>query len=1407
MGLFGKTPTAQEMVREWRLRLKHEDRTLERQIRSIQGEEAKVKKSLKDAAKKGDVDVCKILAKELYQSKKAVNKLYASKAHINSIVMSMQQQLAMTKLAGALGRSAQVMKSMNALVRVPEIAASMQELSREMMKAGLIEEMVNDAIDIDDSEELEDQASSEVNKILFELTDGLLGQAGHAKDDLPSSSRAAAAEAEDEDEEDVDAMRARLEALRSWQWRRGGVVVPGSPTATATTATTLTSSTSTSTTTTANVAAYVEQLENDLRLAAELGNLLLERNTTLEREAEQVRGGNDSRVRELALEAYDLRNQLELLKAKQTVEGQQAADRLWESEARRRDAEQAQTDLQQRVVQLRDELAKLNEQNRKLQVNADAAGQRASAAERKAQDTETQRVALAAQLDTVRKELFDEGFGEGSDSAAAAANADAAANDDANAAANAAAHGGAHNDGLDASGSQRDDGDNGRAGDASAELLRAELEQLRTALLEQISVARSLESQRDEYKSLLADRSEALERLREQLNEHLLASGSLNGSQTLSDQVMPFLAAEHQAVQERLRQQQELIEQQRNALNNAAQHNSPAPFARESSINPATSKMGSQSDTPADAAASVDPVTPGPSQPVARELFAEPAATSTITAASASASASAADSSAAGSSEEFTLGRQGRQSWERQSQQWAYKSARTKARTKARDVTKWRNQLKLIRRQVSMGPADGRARAQNAGNTSSPAKDLAASATPTTDTTATTASSTSPSASTTTSTTATFDSVAASPASSMGMSASAPNSVSKRSSVWFADLDALDQFDEETVASMRELLFANKDGAPRQPPHATLTASTQTDDELLPVAAAVSSVAVATTTTTSKTNEPSPPTARRASMMRTTPVGIDQDLRSPTASAAPAPVADDDDSLLSAVMSAIGSQKLASSAPASAPAPAVAAVAAVAASSETSTAQVLDETLLRESPQFAEAVRSESARLEAEIQARLNAEHTAAQAAAVSAAIAEVTARLEAQAVADSKAAAHAATAAAEAKAAEVRAADLKAAAETRAAELKAAEARGAEAKAAELKAAEAKAKSASSSTATTPSGSPHTQRAAAAAAAAALAAASAADALAKSLSAHQRRASTVSVNSKQVQSVGVETEPASVAAGATQTSPVMTRKPATTASADTQTTALDSAVTAAAAADFATAASDASMAISINQAPALVSDKYDRLAILGQGAWFSKATKSGTTHRRYVTFNPWKRTVTWAVDEPQSQKTRVYRIQNFVPSITGTRFPQLNMTQLGFTLFAANREILLLALSNSQKNAWLEALNIVFQRTAPSVALEVSLPPMLTIIAPVKPTALSSSTSVLMPVKAVIAKPATDIMPLAGTNARGIETETSVHGREPEAAIDSDSYNTLPKLALVGGDKKLVAAVSDDEFDDDSFV
>ncbi|XP_011674708.1 charged multivesicular body protein 3 [Strongylocentrotus purpuratus] len=220
MGLFGKEAKKdpKDQVREWTSALRKEGRQLDRQIRSIEVAEAKVKRSIKDSAKKNHMDVCKILAKELIQSKKAKNRIYTSKAHLNSVGMQMKNQQALLRVSGALEKSTVVMKAMQSLVKVPEIQATMMELSKEMMKAGIIEEMMEDTFEsLDDVEE--DATQEEIDKILYELTAGALSTAPEVSAELPGPAEGATAgpESEEEEEEgdDLQAMQARLEALRS----------------------------------------------------------------------------------------------------------------------------------------------------------------------------------------------------------------------------------------------------------------------------------------------------------------------------------------------------------------------------------------------------------------------------------------------------------------------------------------------------------------------------------------------------------------------------------------------------------------------------------------------------------------------------------------------------------------------------------------------------------------------------------------------------------------------------------------------------------------------------------------------------------------------------------------------------------------------------------------------------------------------------------------------------------------------------------------------------------------------------------------------------------------------------------------------------------------------------------------
>lgn len=66
-------------------------------IAAIQREEEKVRKSLKEAAKKSDKETCTILAKEIIRARKSISKIYTSKAHLNSVSLQMKNQLGSTK--------------------------------------------------------------------------------------------------------------------------------------------------------------------------------------------------------------------------------------------------------------------------------------------------------------------------------------------------------------------------------------------------------------------------------------------------------------------------------------------------------------------------------------------------------------------------------------------------------------------------------------------------------------------------------------------------------------------------------------------------------------------------------------------------------------------------------------------------------------------------------------------------------------------------------------------------------------------------------------------------------------------------------------------------------------------------------------------------------------------------------------------------------------------------------------------------------------------------------------------------------------------------------------------------------------------------------------------------------------
>merc|ERR1719152_688209 len=74
----------------------------------------------------------------------------------------------MMKVSGCMQKSGEVLAAMTSAVKIPAINEAMRNMAREMERAGMIEEMVDDVFDIVDTVE-EDAVDGEVDKVLQEL--------------------------------------------------------------------------------------------------------------------------------------------------------------------------------------------------------------------------------------------------------------------------------------------------------------------------------------------------------------------------------------------------------------------------------------------------------------------------------------------------------------------------------------------------------------------------------------------------------------------------------------------------------------------------------------------------------------------------------------------------------------------------------------------------------------------------------------------------------------------------------------------------------------------------------------------------------------------------------------------------------------------------------------------------------------------------------------------------------------------------------------------------------------------------------------------------------------------------------------------------------------------------------------
>lgn len=222
-------PDPKEQNRKIKMTLRRNGRSIDKSLRELSILQTKTQQLIKKTAKKNDVKTVKLYARELYGINKQYDRMYTSKAQLDSVGMKIEEAFRVRMISNQMADNAGLMREVNSLVKLPQLQGTMIELEKELMKAGIISEMVDDtteAVGEGGDEEMDEEVDEAVNKIVEEYTNNKFDKVDNTpQTELPTAVEAAKEEEQEQevpenqiDEEAdnmINDMKERLRALQS----------------------------------------------------------------------------------------------------------------------------------------------------------------------------------------------------------------------------------------------------------------------------------------------------------------------------------------------------------------------------------------------------------------------------------------------------------------------------------------------------------------------------------------------------------------------------------------------------------------------------------------------------------------------------------------------------------------------------------------------------------------------------------------------------------------------------------------------------------------------------------------------------------------------------------------------------------------------------------------------------------------------------------------------------------------------------------------------------------------------------------------------------------------------------------------------------------------------------------------
>ncbi|KAH7921494.1 SNF7 family protein [Leucogyrophana mollusca] len=168
--LFGRTVTPAERLRQHQRALTKAQRELDRERTKLEQGEKKLIMDIKKSAKAGQMNACKVMAKDLVRTRRYIQKFYQMRTQLQAVGLRIQTLRSNQQMAEAMRGATRAMASMNRGLNLPGIQKIMTEFEKESSMMDMKEEMMSDAVDDVMEDEAEDE-EEEGDKILKEVLD------------------------------------------------------------------------------------------------------------------------------------------------------------------------------------------------------------------------------------------------------------------------------------------------------------------------------------------------------------------------------------------------------------------------------------------------------------------------------------------------------------------------------------------------------------------------------------------------------------------------------------------------------------------------------------------------------------------------------------------------------------------------------------------------------------------------------------------------------------------------------------------------------------------------------------------------------------------------------------------------------------------------------------------------------------------------------------------------------------------------------------------------------------------------------------------------------------------------------------------------------------------------------------